>query len=217
MFLFKSFLLSQPQISLPLFDFCPNIIIVNFSFSVILPTEVAYLPHPRTGLRLRIQNLKYFLGPLTPTNPLSPHLGYRRKKNHWKSFYYHRSLLRLSDLPKCNADNRDCSCSDKAYRECDVPKATSQVRGRTRVFETTKRGSFINVNWSFNRTHQKSCKCCPVSFFSDGALWTFRMFSIAQKPEMLKNEVYWAEVVWCEVYPTFELCEFISIALAMLF
>merc|ERR550539_1710884 len=39
---------------------------------------------------------------------------------------------RLSDLPKCNADNRDCSCSDKAYRECDVPKATSQARSGSR-------------------------------------------------------------------------------------
>jgi len=39
---------------------------------------------------------------------------------------------RPRDLPQCNADNRDCSCSDKAYRECDVPKATSQARAGSR-------------------------------------------------------------------------------------
>merc|ERR1712141_78294 len=42
------------------------------------------------------------------------------------------SSASLSGLPKCNADNRDCSCSDKAYRECDIPKATSQARAGSR-------------------------------------------------------------------------------------
>merc|ERR1712110_370099 len=42
------------------------------------------------------------------------------------------SSIRLGDLPACSPDNRDCSCSDKAYRECDVPKATSQARAGSR-------------------------------------------------------------------------------------
>merc|ERR1711990_1077815 len=38
------------------------------------------------------------------------------------------SSIRLGDLPACSPDNRDCSCSDKGYRECDIPKATTQAR-----------------------------------------------------------------------------------------